>query len=296
MTNKSMFDILSKFDNAGKTPVNESATPARRSSGAGDPAMFDILSKFNDVTTEAGPANYPSYPTGNNSADALDTGNAASGLINRDFDMDKQQAQDEYDDLMARQQLVRPDPNMPDASVAMSKDVEQAADQALDKANKIQQTYGLEKQSPTTPKQELDMELFNDVNEDENDMPASDEEASMAGDQAEYIKYAIDEIKDSIEAGNSFPEWFQNKLSGVYTTLKDLHAYMEGDKRNDADDVEVVMSLEDVVSKDKAKGADVVGKKTAVDDVVKELAKSYADFVAQVEEEKDDMSFFKKGK
>jgi hypothetical protein len=134
------------------------------------------------------------------------------------------------------------------------------------------------------------------IREDENDMPASDEEAGMAGDQAEYIKYAVDEIKDSIEAGNSFPEWFQNKLSGVYTTLKDLHAYMEGDKRNDADDVEVVMSLEDVVSKDKAKGADVVGKKTAVDDVVQELSKSYADFIAQVEEEKDDMSFFKKGK
>ena len=218
--------------------------------------------------------------------------------------------------------------------------------------------------------------LFNDVNEDENDMPASDEEASMAGDQAEYIKYAIDEIKDSIEAGNSFPEWFQNKLSGVYTTLKDLHGYMEGDKRNDADEMmfddapdmsdrmqrlrgmrnrdaeanfakthakhgidgadqasrmmgnalahagefndprkmaQTAMNMgmspervdrtlpadfkfdEDVVSKKQA-AADVVGKKTAVDDIVQELSKSYADFVAQVEEERDDMSFFKKGK
>lgn len=132
------------------------------------------------------------------------------------------------------------------------------------------------------------------MSEDENDLPASDEEASMAGDQAEYIKYAIDEIKDSIEAGNSFPEWFQNKLSGVYSTLKDLHAYMEGDKRNDADD-EVMLSLEDVVSKKQA-AADVVGKKTAVDDIVKELSKNFSDFIAQVEEERDDMSFFKKDK
>ena len=136
--------------------------------------------------------------------------------------------------------------------------------------------------------------LFNDVNEDGHDEPASEEEAEMAGDQVEYIKYAVDEIKDSIEAGNSFPEWFQNKLSGVYTTLKDLHGYIEGDKRNDAED-EVVMSLEDVVSKKQA-AADVVGKKTAVDDIVQELSKSYADFVAQVEEERDDMSFFKKDK
>ena len=55
------------------------------------------------------------------------------------------------------------------------------------------------------------------------------------------------------------------------------------------------VSMEDVVSKDKAKRSDVVGKKTAVDDIVQELSKSFSDFIAQVEEEKDDMSFFKKG-
>jgi hypothetical protein len=72
--------------------------------------------------------------------------------------------------------------------------------------------------------------------------PANPDEEEMSGDQIEYIKYAVDEIKDSVESGNDFPEWFQNKLSGVYSTLKDLHGYMEGDKRNDdVDDVEPPM-------------------------------------------------------
>lgn len=71
---------------------------------------------------------------------------------------------------------------------------------------------------------------------EDHDMPASPEEAEMAGDQAEFIKYAIEEIKNSIDNGNSFPEWYQNKLSGVYTTMKSLHAWMEGDSRNDAEE------------------------------------------------------------
>ena len=70
---------------------------------------------------------------------------------------------------------------------------------------------------------------------DEDSMPASPDEGAMAGDQAEFIKYAIDEIKDHIEAGGDFPEWFQNKMSDVYGKMKDLHGYMEGDKRNDAE-------------------------------------------------------------
>jgi len=71
---------------------------------------------------------------------------------------------------------------------------------------------------------------------EDHDLPASPQEAEMAGDQAEFIKYAIEEIKDSIMAGNDFPEWFQNKLSGVHNTMKTLHAWMEGDKRNVSED------------------------------------------------------------
>jgi len=73
------------------------------------------------------------------------------------------------------------------------------------------------------------------MSEDEDSMPASPDEGGMAGDQAEFIKYAVDEIKDHIENGGDFPEWFQNKMSDVYGKMKDLHGYMEGDKRNDAE-------------------------------------------------------------
>ena len=78
--------------------------------------------------------------------------------------------------------------------------------------------------------------LDDDINEDEDSEPASPDEGGMAGDQAEFIKYAVDEIKAHIEAGGDFPEWFQNKMGDVYGKMKDLHGYMEGDKRNDADD------------------------------------------------------------
>jgi hypothetical protein len=89
-----------------------------------------------------------------------------------------------------------------------------------------------------------------EVVEEDHDEPASPEEANMAGDQAEFIKYAIEEIKDSIERGDDFPEWFQNKLSGVYTTMKSLHGWMEGDSRNDADD-EYSAKFDELYGKDK---------------------------------------------
>ena len=510
MTDKSMIDILSKFNNAATGIVNESATATRsRSSSAGDPAMHDILSKFYGAVQEAGVDT--SVPAGdkNKAFDKLDdthfdqtTGDAdvmstpsyggyqatknmktgdvtqnysrngmkasvsqdAQGNVTRqtagykmgDIDANMAQAGDEqFIDVDQRatdagvggyaSAYDAGDGNMQNAVVGQVGSMDQTATSVSSDASGNTNAYMSDRDTSNMIKQqEKDIarlqtdKLFNDVNEDENDMPASDEEASMAGDQAEYIKYAIDEIKDSIEAGNSFPEWFQNKLAGVYTTLKDLHGYMEGDKRNDAedevveatndfkrmdfspdgnrhrvqtasgiddkvstqngnttanrssysqskstdldtgkevsgdtyadykdgasqnvskvaaivdpardqaqivthgngtdrniyqadaesgaavrdiersyaamqhdqpelddmfDDVNAMRKLsglaqEDVVSKKQA-AADVVGKKTAVDDIVQELSKSYADFVAQVEEERDDMSFFKKDK
>jgi len=90
---------------------------------------------------------------------------------------------------------------------------------------------------PVKGKDKEDVERAKErFSEDEDSMPASPDEGGMAGDQAEFIKYAVDEIKTHIENGGDFPEWFQNKMSDVYGKMKDLHGYMEGDKRNDADD------------------------------------------------------------
>jgi len=69
--------------------------------------------------------------------------------------------------------------------------------------------------------------------DDEYDQPASKPEAEMVDNQIAFIKYAVDEIEDNVKAGGEFPEWFQNKLSGVHETIKMLHAYMEGERRQD---------------------------------------------------------------
>ena len=73
---------------------------------------------------------------------------------------------------------------------------------------------------------------MNDIKEaPEDKMPASPDEGKMAYAQCEFIEYASEEICDYIENGGNFPEWFQNKLTKAHEVMKDLHSYMEGEKR-----------------------------------------------------------------
>ena len=65
----------------------------------------------------------------------------------------------------------------------------------------------------------------------EDNMPASPDEGKMAYAQCEFIEYASEEICDYIENGGNFPEWFQNKLTKAHEQMKDLHAFIEGEKR-----------------------------------------------------------------
>jgi len=67
----------------------------------------------------------------------------------------------------------------------------------------------------------------------EEDEPANPREADMLDNQVAFIKYAVDEIEEFVNMGGTFPEWFQNKISGVHETVKMLHAYTEGEKRSD---------------------------------------------------------------
>ena len=64
----------------------------------------------------------------------------------------------------------------------------------------------------------------------EDNEPASPDEAGMAMSQLKFINYAADEIMEYIQEGAAFPEWFQNKLTGTYESMKDLHAFMEGNE------------------------------------------------------------------
>jgi len=83
------------------------------------------------------------------------------------------------------------------------------------------------------------------INEDKYDEPASNYEAEMLDNQIAFIKYAADEIRDHVHKGGVFPEWFQNKLSGVHEKIKTLHAYMEGE-RQQAKERERMMSMKDM--------------------------------------------------
>ena len=68
-----------------------------------------------------------------------------------------------------------------------------------------------------------------------HDEPATGYEGDMLENQVAFIKYAVDEIHSHVHNGGTFPEWFQNKFSGVHEKIKTLHAYMEGERQQQKD-------------------------------------------------------------
>ena len=235
MTDKSMFDILSKFDSAGSRTVNESAGATRsRSSSAGDPAMFDILSKFHDATvSEAGPGTYPSY-----------------GGMNTQMPADI--ANDE--DLYKAVGDMQPEEE-PEEPTAYEKEQEEVVAANEDASSDPVDTVT------------MDVPLL-----------------------IRMLEFAREDASTDMDLHDVAEKLIALSANNGALTMSDYDAVVGGE----AEQPEV--SMEDVVSKDKRKGDDVVADKQAVDDIVQELSKSYADFVAQVEEERDDMSFFKKDK
>lgn len=84
----------------------------------------------------------------------------------------------------------------------------------------------------------------------EDDMPASPDEKSMAMDQAKFISYVGKEIIEYLQEENDFPEWMQNKLSGLHEKARGLHSAMIGQsKKMDMDD----MSMDDGYIEDEKK-------------------------------------------
>ena len=56
----------------------------------------------------------------------------------------------------------------------------------------------------------------------------NEKELAMALTQLNFICHASTEIRDILVNGGSYPEWFQNKLSGLHGTMQDLHSYIMG--------------------------------------------------------------------
>ncbi len=56
----------------------------------------------------------------------------------------------------------------------------------------------------------------------------NEKELAMALTQLNFICHASTEMRDILINGGSYPEWFQNKLSGLHATMQDLHSYILG--------------------------------------------------------------------
>lgn len=70
----------------------------------------------------------------------------------------------------------------------------------------------------------------------EDNEPASPDESSMAIKQAKFIQYVGEEVEEYIENNQKFPEWMQNKLSGLHEKAMSVHAAMGGDYDDDMDE------------------------------------------------------------
>jgi hypothetical protein len=71
---------------------------------------------------------------------------------------------------------------------------------------------------------------------------ATDEKEMMTN-QLNFIKLASEKIKDHINSIKDPEEWFQNKLSGLHANMKDLHAYVAGEKEVKEESAEVTEGL-----------------------------------------------------
>lgn len=74
--------------------------------------------------------------------------------------------------------------------------------------------------------------------------PANPDEMEMAHTQLEFIEYAVNEVEEYIKSGVDFPEWLQNKLTKAHEVMKDIHAYMEGERSKGAEYGEQKESVE----------------------------------------------------
>jgi len=61
----------------------------------------------------------------------------------------------------------------------------------------------------------------------------NEKELAMAITQLNFLCHASVEIRNHLMNGGGFPEWFQNKLSGLHNTMEDLHSYMAGKAAED---------------------------------------------------------------
>jgi hypothetical protein len=97
-------------------------------------------------------------------------------------------------------------------------------DLEMDPANMAPESKLTVKTSPRPKPRPVFAEAKKEYEEDATD------EKEMMMNQLNFIKLASEKIKGHINSTKDPEEWFQNKLSGLHANMKDLHAYVAGEK------------------------------------------------------------------
>jgi hypothetical protein len=95
----------------------------------------------------------------------------------------------------------------------------------------------------------------------EQDEPASPDEGSMAMQQLKFMAYAAEEIMQHIKNGGEFPEWMQNKLSATHEDMKSLHANIDHDNVEPADEAMSMAQQAAIAISKKERGEKPKGEK-----------------------------------
>ena len=110
---------------------------------------------------------------------------------------------------------------------------------------------------------------------EQTDEPASEDEAGMAMDQAQFIGYVAEEIMEYLQGNNDFPEWMQNKLTGFHEKAKDMHAVMAGkyESVQEAKFTDKQIKMAYGIANDKRyKGGNYTGAVNAIEKIAKGLS------------------------
>lgn len=123
-------------------------------------------------------------------------------------------------------------------NTSMSDTYPPRGDMEMDPANMAAPSKLTMKTSPRPKPRPVFAEAKKEYEEDATD------EKEMMMNQLNFIKLASEKIKGHINSTKDPEEWFQNKLSGLHANMKDLHAYVAGEKDEVKEEVEQIDELD----------------------------------------------------
>lgn len=115
------------------------------------------------------------------------------------------------------------------SNTSMSDTYSPRGDMEMDSSNMAPESNLTMKTSPKPKPRPVFAEAKKEYEEDATD------EKEMMMNQLNFIKLASEKIKGHINSTKDPEEWFQNKLSGLHANMKDLHAYVAGEVKEEVE-------------------------------------------------------------